>query len=189
MSKKNSGHGTAVAAALESTVVDRSLSHAKSPGLFCVELSNLFHLRLNEIALLRLQKGLLRFLFPEELKTAGSIPISSSSAVAAHTALTKKVELFNNFVKVKHVSIFETVKLNQEEEPTSLDQVTIQKLMSAPILNADDKVLGVIQVCRKGRDLNSCGPDFTLDDLRLLESAAKSVSKMPFMNEPSTQPS
>jgi hypothetical protein len=188
MSKKNSGHGAAVAAARDSAVIDRSLSQAKSPGLFCVELSNLFHLRLNEIALLRLQKGLLRFLFPEELKTAGSIPISSSSAVAAHTALTKKVELFNNFVKVKHVSIFETVKLNQEE-PASPDQVTIQKLMSAPILNADDKVLGVIQVCRKGHNLNSCGPDFTLDDLRLLESAAKSVSKMPFMNEPSTQAS
>jgi GAF domain len=184
MSKKNSGHGAAVAAALDGAVADRSLSQAKSPGLFCVEVSNLFHLRLNEIALLRLQKGLLRFLFPEELKTAGSIPISSSSAVAAHTALTKKVELFNNFVKVKHVSIFETVKLNQEEQ-TSPDQVTIQKLMSAPILNADEKVLGVIQVCRKGHNLNSCGPDFTLDDLRLLESAAKSVSKMPFMNDAS----
>jgi hypothetical protein len=185
MSKRNSGHGAAAAAALDSAVGEGSLSQAKSPGLFCLELSNLFHLRLNEIALLRLQKGLLRFLFPEELKTAGSIPISSSSAVAAHTALTKKVELFNNFVKVKHVSIFETVKLNQEEA-TSPDQVTIQKLMSAPILNADDRVLGVIQVCRKGHNLNSCGPDFTLDDLRLLESAAKSVSKMPFMNEPST---
>jgi hypothetical protein len=184
MSKKNSGPGAAVAAAPDGGVVDRSLSRAKSPGLLCVELSNLFHLRLNEIALLRLQKGLLRFLFPEELTTAGSIPISSSSAVAAHTALTKKVELFNNFVKVKHVSIFETVKLNPEEQISS-EQVTIQKLMSAPILNADDKVLGVIQVCRKGHNLNSCGPDFTLDDLRLLESAAKSVAKMPFMNEPS----
>jgi hypothetical protein len=189
MSKKNSGQGTAVAAALDSAVVNRSLSQAKSPGLFCVELSNLFHLRLNEIALLRLQKGLLRFLFPEELKIAGSIPISSSTAVAAHTAISKKVELFNNFVRVKHISIFETIKLNQEEESTSSDQVRIQKLMSAPILNADDKVLGVIQVCRKGNNLNSCGPDFTLDDLRLLELAAKSVSKMPFMNEPSPKAS
>jgi GAF domain-containing protein len=183
MSKKHSGQAAAAAKAFDGNAIERTLSQAKSPGLFCVELSNLFRLRLNEIALLRLQKGLLRFLFPEELKTAGSIPVSSSSAVAAHTALTKKTELFNNFVKVKHVSIFETVKLTKDEQPSPSDQITIQKLMSAPILDADRKVLGVVQVCRKGFDLNSCGPDFTLDDLQLLEFAAKSVSKMPFMNE------
>jgi hypothetical protein len=185
MGKKNSGNGTAAAPAFDSAAIDRALVHAKSPGLFCVELSNLFHLRLNEIALLRLHKGLLRFLFPDELKTAGSIPVSSSSAVAAHTAITKKVELYNNFVKVKHASIFETVKLSKDEELGAADKITIQKLISAPVLNAEQKVLGVIQVCRKGYDLNSSGPDFTLDDLQLLEFAAKSVSKMPFMNETS----
>ena len=67
-------------------------------------------MRPDEVALLRLENGLLKFLFPTELTTAGSIPISSSTAVAAHTAVTKKVELFNNFTRVKHASIFETIK-------------------------------------------------------------------------------
>jgi hypothetical protein len=183
--KRNSGAATATAVSPETTAAERILSQAKTPALFCVELSNVFRLRLNEIALLRLQRGLLRFLFPEELKIAGSIPVSSSSAVAAHTALTKKTELFNNFVKVQHARIFETVKLGSEEPVEQAKQITIQKLMSAPVLDSERKVLGVIQVCRKGYDLKSCGADFSLDDLQLLEASAKTVSKMPFMNNAS----
>jgi len=180
---RDSGSAAATAVSPESTAAESVLIQAKNPGLFCVELSNVFGVRLNEIALLRLQRGLLRFLFPEELKTAGSIPVSSSSAVAAHTALKKKTELFNNFVKVKHARIFETVKLNSEAPIEQAQQITIQKLISAPVLDPDRKVLGVIQVCRKGYDLKSCGADFTLDDLHLLESCAKTVSRMSFMND------
>jgi hypothetical protein len=75
------------------------------------------------------------------------------------------------------------VKLNSETPVEPAQQVTIQKLMSAPVLDSDRKVLGVIQVCRKGYDLKSCGADFTLDDMHLLESSAKTVSKMSFMND------
>jgi hypothetical protein len=181
--KRSSGGAVAAAPAPEKVTTESALSLAKTPALFCVELSNVFRLRLNEIALLRLERGLLRFLFPEELKTAGSIPLSSSSAVAAHTALAKKTELFNNFVKVQHARIFETVKLNNEEEKAQ--EIKIQKLMSAPVLDPQRKVLGVIQVCRKGYDLKSCGADFTHDDLQLLEACARTASKMPFMNDAS----
>ena len=73
------------------------LEKAATPEQCCTQLSAIFHVRPNEVALLRLEEGLLRFLFPGELITAGSIPISSSSAVAAHTAVTRKIELFNNF--------------------------------------------------------------------------------------------
>jgi hypothetical protein len=130
---------------------------------------------------MRLEKGLLSFLYPEQLKTAGSIPVSSSSAVAAHTASTKKTELFNAFVKVKHASIFESVKLNSSEDVERSGQNAIQKLMSAPIIDAQRKVLGVIQVCRKGFDPANAGPDFTLDDLQQLELAAKVLSTLPFI--------
>jgi len=130
---------------------------------------------------MRLQKGLLSFLYPEELKTAGSIPVSSSSAVAAHTASTKKTELFNAFVKVKHASIFECVKLNATEDTERSEQNAIQKLMSAPVLDSQRKVLGVVQVCRKGFDPNNAGPDFSLDDLQQLELAAKVAAQMPFV--------
>ena len=166
--------------ALEKAVAARP-AKAPSPGIFCAELAKQFKVRSSEIALLRLDKGLLRFLVPQHLKTAGAIPVSSSSAVAAHTAMTKKVELFNNFVKVRHANIFEAVRPTGEE--ASSEQPPIQKLMSAPVLNADRKVLGVVQVCRKGYDLDSSGADFTLDDLQQLERAADRLSQLPFIKE------
>ncbi len=161
---------------------DSKLAAAASSQEFCARLSTIFKVSNTEVALLRLEKGLLTFLFPNELKTAGSIPVSSSSAVAVHTALTKKVELFNNFVKVKHVSVFETVKFAPPDEGPKTEHPPIQKLISAPVTDDDKNVLGIIQICRKAEDLEAAGRDFTLDDLQQLESAAKIASKMPFMH-------
>lgn len=182
--KQNTAGGSAAGAApaLDHAVIAQEPAKATTPGLFCKELAIKFQVRTGEIALLRLERGLLKFLFPEHLKTAGAIPVSSSSAVAAHTAMTKKVELFNNFVKVRHANIFEAVKASGGEEPAP-EQPPIQKLMSAPVMNAERKVLGVVQVSRKGYDLNSAGQDFTLDDLQKLEAAAKNLAKMPFILE------
>jgi hypothetical protein len=163
--------------------MERRLSQAGTPDQCCVELSRIFGVRANEVALLRLEDGLLKFLCPIELSTAGSIPISSSTAVAAHTAVTKKIELFNNFTRVKHASIFESIKPGADKnDGGELRPATIHKLMSAPILDKSDQVLGVIQISHKGFDLMSAGPDFTLDDLQLLELAAKALSKSGFMH-------
>jgi hypothetical protein len=175
------GSAAAAAPASDSRTLEHLLGQDPAPDRFCVELSNMFHVRHDEVGLLRLEHGLLKFLFPDELKTAGSIPISSSSAVAAHTAVTRKVELFNNFTKVKHARIFESVKRGSGEKSEQPEPAAIQKLMSAPVLNADGKVLGVIQICRKGLDWPSSGPDFTLDDLQQLELAAKVAAKLAFM--------
>ena len=176
------GSATGAAPALDHGAIAQDPGKAASPSLFCKELATQFRVRPGEIALLRLEKDLLKFIFPEHLKTAGAIPVSSSSAVAAHTAMTKKVELFNNFVKVRHANIFEAVKASGGDEAPP-EQPPIQKLMSAPVMNAERKVLGVIQVSRKGYDLNSAGQDFTLDDLQQLEAAAENLSKMPFIKE------
>ena len=175
--------GAAVAPARisENLSFESALGQTTTPETFCAEVANAFSVRPTEVALLRLEKGLLTFIFPNELKTAGSIPISSSSAVAVHTVLTRKVELFNNFVKVKHVSVFETVKVTSSDEPGPAEPAPIQKLMSAPITDPDHKVLGILQVCRKAADVKTAGRDFTLDDLQQLESAAKVASKLPFM--------
>ena len=81
-----------------------------TPGQVCSVLARMFQVQQTEVALLRLDRGLLQFIYPEELRTAGSIPISSTS-IAAHTAISKKSEIFNNFARVKHASVFETVKL------------------------------------------------------------------------------
>jgi len=174
--------GAAAAPALDRGALERTLLNAGSPDKCCAELSRVFGVRPDEVALLLLENGLLKFLFPDELSSAGSIPISSSSAVAAHTAVTKKVELFNNFTKVKHASIFETIKSNAEKERREdFRPATIYKLMSAPVLDKADKVLGVMQVCRKGFDLNSSGPDFTSADLQRLELAAQVLAQVGFM--------
>src|SRR5205085_5161694 len=122
--------------------------------------------------------GFLIFIYPMELRTVGAIPLSSSSAVAAHTALTKRRELFNSFNKVKHAGVFESVKLGKAE-PTA-DTAPIQKLMSAPVMNDDGTVLGVIQISRKGADAGACGADFTVDDLAQLEAAAATIARAPF---------
>jgi len=101
--------------------------------------------------------------------------------VAARTAITRKVELFNNFVIVQHANVFETIRLTtlgQSDEPGAN---VIQKLMSTPIIDAKHEVLGVLQVCRKGTTQEGAGSDFTLNDLQNLELAAKAIGKLPFM--------
>jgi len=180
-SSHDSGAAAAPALAPDSSV-EFVLSQADTSEKFCTALAKLFGVRPKEVAMLRLEKGLLKFVFPEQLKTAGFIPVSSSSSVAAHTASTKKTQLFNTFTKVKHARVFETVKLTGAGEDES-EQASIQKLMSAPVLSSDRKVLGVIQVSRKAFDPASAGPDFTLEDLQQLELAAKVASKMPFIKE------
>src|ERR1700720_4023774 len=156
--KPTSGQHTSGAAAAAPSLahggLEPQLAPASTPERCCAELSKIFGVRPNEVALLRLENGLLKFLFPGELSTAGSIPISSSSAVAAHTAVTKKIELFNNFTRVKHASIFESIKPGGDKnDDGELRPATIHKLMSAPVLDKSDKVLGVVQICHKGFDL------------------------------------
>lgn len=143
-------------------------------------LAKVFRVQYAEVALLRLDGGLLKFIFPEHLRTTGAIPISSK-AVAAHTALSKKAEIFNNFARVKHASIFETIK----PAGTSDDEVTahpapIQKLMSVPILGPQSDVLGVLQISRKGLDPRFA-QDFSREDLHDLELAAGLLAGSPVM--------
>ena len=170
----------AAARALDRGALECQLVNAGSPEQCCAELSRIFRVRPNEIALLRLENGLLRFLFPGELATAGSIPLSNTSAVSAQTAVIKKAVLFNNFTEVQHASIFESIKPNKQNAEKAAP-ATIHRLMSAPVLDQANKVLGVLQICRKGFDLASTGPDFTPDDLQKLEVAAKALAQLRFM--------
>lgn len=183
--KQNPAQGGAAAAPVlaPDKAVEFVLGQAETPEKFCSALSKLFGVHLTEVALMRLEHSFLKFVLPDELKTAGTIPVSSSTAISAQTATTKKVALFNSFAKIAHERVFETVKLINPEDPDQSEQATIQKLMSAPVLDSEKKVLGVIQICRKGYRLSSAGPDFTLDDLRQLELAAKVASNKPFMKE------
>ncbi len=155
------------------------LGQGVTPMDACMVLAKVFHVQSTEVAMLRLEEGLLRFIFPEHLKTTGAIPLSSK-AVAAHTAMSKKAEIFNNFARVKHASIFETIKPSGGTDNEELPPAPIQKLMSVPILDQDLNVLGVIQISRKGLDPRFA-QDFSREDLHDLELAAGVLASSPVL--------
>jgi hypothetical protein len=113
----------------------------------------------------------LHFLVPEALKKVGFIPLSSNSALAARTARDSRPDIENNFAAARHATVFEGVKITGEAAEA------IQKMISAPIL-LDGKVIGVIQVGRKGANPASAGPDFTADDLGKILALCKPLSKL-----------
>jgi GAF domain-containing protein len=88
-------------------------------------------------------------------------------------------------MRVKHVSLFEAVKLGAEadEDDRSQQQMPIQKIMSVPVVHAGGDVVGVVQVSRKGLDASVSGADFTGDNLKQLEQVATILARMPFMQE------
>jgi hypothetical protein len=157
----------------------RIIQQNPSPERLCAELAHLLRVQADGVALLRLQKNTLLFLVPVRLRTAGTIPLSSP-AVAARTASTKTTLLSNTFVKVRHASVFEGIKL---EEGEGVTPTPIQKLMSVPIFAEDKSVLGVVQVSRKGKDAAAAGPDFSYEDLHHLEEAAALIAKLPWLQD------
>lgn len=180
----NSGFATKPAKTAKVCVSDLKSMVAESPSAdrVCLKIGQILRVRRSEVALLRLESNSLRFIFPPELRSAGALPLSGS-AVAARTAATRIPLLSNTFMRVKHVSLFEAVKLGAVEEDRSQDQMPIQKIMSVPVIHPGGDVLGVVQVSRKGLDATSSGADFSTEDLKQLEQAAEILSDMAFMQE------
>ncbi|MGO9862210.1 MAG: GAF domain-containing protein [Terriglobales bacterium] len=178
------GNSSFAAKAAKASLGDLESMLAESPSSdrACLKLAQILRVRSNEVALLRLEKGSLRFVFPPELRSAGALPLTGS-AIAARTAATSTPLLSNTFMRVKHVNLFESVKLGAEEEDRSQDQMPIQKIMSVPVVVSGGQVVGVVQVSRKGLDGSGAGADFTSEDLKQLEQAAEVLSRMPFMQE------
>jgi hypothetical protein len=100
----------------------------------------------------------LHFLVPQALKNVGFIPMSSTSALAVRTARESRPEINNNFTSVKHATVFEGVRT------ATTTGESIQKIISAPIL-CEGKVVGVMQISRKGSTVMEAGGDFTTEDL------------------------
>jgi hypothetical protein len=182
MSSTSTQSSAVKAAKVSVSELESMLSESPSPDRVCLKVAQMLRVRRSEVALLRLDKGSLRFIFPPELRSAGVLPLTGT-AVAARTAATRTPLLSNTFMRVRHVSLFEGVKLGAEEEDRSLDQMPIQKIMSVAVAPSGGTVMGVVQVSRKGLDASLAGADFTSDDLKLLEQAAKILARMPFMQE------
>jgi hypothetical protein len=138
-------------------------------------LAKQFGVDADEVAVLKVVPKFkaLKFVLPLKLSPVGTIPVTSTTALAAKTARERKPELVNNFSSARHANVFEAVPLGRD--PSEL----IQKIMSAPILDGT-RVLGVIQICRKASSANAAGPDFTQKDLKTL--AALSPTLQRFLN-------
>lgn len=175
--------GVGVQPTTSSVDLERLGTESTGPEIFCVKLAQILRVRRDEVALLRLEKNCLRFVFPAELRAAGLLPLTGS-AVAARTASTRSPLLSNSFARVRHVSLFESVKIGvKDPDDPGSQQLPIQKIMSVPIIASDERVAGVVQVSRKGLDASLAGNDFTGDDLKLLEQAARILAGLPFMQE------
>ena len=134
--------------------------------------ARVFEVEADEVAILVLVKKdrFLKFVIPEKLQAIGTIPMTSTSALAVRTVREKRPELVNNFTAARHASVFEGVPLGRR--PGEL----IHKIMSAPIL-LGDKVLGAVQISRKGRTPTEAGPDFAQKDLRELISLSGTLGR------------
>jgi GAF domain-containing protein len=130
-----------------------------------------FGVQTHEVAILGLtsDERSLRFLSPNGLRIIGQIPLTSTNALAARTAREKRSELINHFSVVPHASVFEGVPISETERGDP-----IQKIMSAPIA-IGNKVIGVLQVSRKGKAAADAGADFTYPQLRELKTIADAL--------------
>ncbi len=143
------------------------------------ELAKTFNVHPDEVGILRLEKSNLIFVYPARLHTVGSIPLTTTTSVAARSATSKRAEIFNNFAQTKHTSIFESVNLAGAKGSYSKEDMqehVIQKLMSVPVLGKDGAV-GVIEICRKGVSAPASGGDFTPADVQKLVAIAAALSK------------
>src|SRR5258706_1239799 len=143
------------------------------------EIGKVFSVHTDEVAILKLSKTNLEFIYPGKLSNVGSIPINTSTSVAARTATTKRAEAINNFAQTKHASVFESMVGHKNAIPGQKDDhssYVIQKLMSVPVVSPTG-VLGVIQVCRKGKSAPEAGTDFSPPDLQRLVQIATSLAK------------
>jgi transcriptional regulator with GAF, ATPase, and Fis domain len=137
------------------------------------EIARTFHVRRDEVAILVLveESKHLQFLIPEKLKGVGTIPLTSTTALAARTARDKRPELINKFNRVTHASVFEGVPLGRGHGEQ------IHRIMSAPIA-VEGKVVGVVQVSRKGRSAEEAGAEFSQNDLRGLVALSSVLGRL-----------
>jgi hypothetical protein len=129
--------------------------------------------RKDEVAVLQLSPDgrMLSFLFPTKFQKMGAIPLTSSHSLATKTIRDKRGEIVNNFSVYKHPTVFESIDVSAEEKAAP-----IQKIVSSPMV-VDGKVVGVIQVSRKGKPGDPIGADFTPSDLGELNTVGTILGK------------
>ena len=159
-----------LASALESD--ESSLTEVSMPSL-AEKIAKELRVKVDEVAILGVSNRWrhLHFLVPTALKNVGFVPLTSNSALAARTARESRGEINNNFSAVRHATVFEGVKA------ATTTGESIQKIISAPIVN-EGKVVGVMQISRKGESAANAGPDFTTEDLAKVQAICRPLAKL-----------
>ena len=108
----------------------------------------------------------LTFAYPEHLARGNVLPIDQNS-FAGQVVLKRSVLLENSVPEEPHKDFFERIP-----DPTG-EVRAIQKMIAAPLLDAEGEVIGVVEVSRTGRE--SAGPDasFTSKDAENLEKSCR----------------
>jgi hypothetical protein len=119
------------------------------------------------------------FLVAEALRNVGYTPLTSKSALAAGTARESGPEFNNNFASVRQATVFEGVKTAGDSA------AAIQKIISAPIPSGE-KVIGVIQISRRGPDDKNLETDFTAADLGKVLGLCKSLANYSSTSPPNS---
>jgi len=137
------------------------------------DIGKAFSVRVDEVAILAATPDdkFLSFLVPEQLRNVGTIPINSTSAMVSRTAREKRAEIINNFTTARHSTVFEAVPLDSKQRGDP-----IQKIMSVPVV-AGTRVVGVLQVSRKGKSVTTSGGDFGPADLNTLNQFAAHLGR------------
>ncbi len=130
-----------------------------------------FSVTSEEVALFRLdEKGeFLNFIWPPQLRTSGDIPLSAASPLVAQTARENSGFINNTFAATPHASFFELFRIGKTSP------LPIQKIISTPLC-LDGKVTGVVQVSRKAESAATAGPDFSRNDLLILQRLAAVIA-------------
>jgi len=152
---------------------DKSNAGEVSMPTLAEKIAKELRVKVDEVAILAVSNRWrhLHFLVPQVLKNVGFIPLTSNSALAARTARESKAEINNNFAAVRHASVFEGVKA------ATTTGESIQKILSAPIL-CDGKVVGVMQISRKGGTVEEAGADFSGEDLENVVALCRPLGKL-----------
>jgi len=169
--------GTSLVSELEQLVstleTDESSAAEVSMPELAEKIAKELRVQSDEVAILAVSNRWrhLHFLVPHVLKNVGFIPLTSTSALAARTARESRPDINNNFSAVRHATVFEGVKA------ATTTGESIQKIISAPIL-CDGKVVGVMQISRKGESAAGAGADFTSDDLGKVLALCRPLGKL-----------
>jgi hypothetical protein len=136
--------------------------------------SQAFRVKPEEVAIFSFdsQMEMVSFLWPLQLRNAGTVPLSAHNSLVTKTIRDNRATIDNSFTTTPHASIFEQFRLGPDES----SRLPIHKIMSAP-LSCNGEINGVIQVSRKGQSGVSAGDDFSSSQLAALTNVAEVVAR------------